>query len=148
MAKCGYHPNCNGHGLGGFEETRTKQAFKEECDINEILKRAQNGQDISTSINARVARYGDVSDITDYRDAVETVKRAEGYFMDLPADVREKFHNDPEELLAFVRDEKNTDEAIRLGLALPPEKPADAGVSPNPAGASPAGTGGENPPAK
>ena len=43
--------------------------------------------------------------------------------MALDANVRKRFHNDPAELIDFVSDEKNRDEAVRLGLLQIPEFP-------------------------
>lgn len=139
---CRYHENCDGHALSGFEPTITKQAFKEECDINNIVERARNGQDISGSLNARVAKYGDFTNIPDFRGALDLVQRAESMFMELEAPLRERFANDPAVMLDFLNNPANRDEAVKLGLLTP--KKADSVVSNPPAGAPagvpPAGT--------
>jgi hypothetical protein len=44
-------------------------------------------------------------------------------FEDLPAEVRFKFDNKPAELLKFMSDPANADEAIDLGLFKPSEPP-------------------------
>lgn len=115
---------CSVHGLelskcgciGDFEPTLTKQAFKEECDINEILKRAANGQDLSGSISSRVAQYGDFTQFPDFHESMNVVARAQEAFMELPWQVRERFANDPGKFVEFCQDEKNYDEAVKLGL--------------------------------
>lgn len=125
------------HALYGFEPTKTKQSFKQECDINEILKRAKNGQDISKLVNNRVARYGDFTNVPDYRDALDMVNRAEGMFMQLDAKVRERFNNDPGRMISFLQDPANRDEAIKLGLVNPPlkvDEPVPAVPAPEPKG--------------
>ena len=40
-------------------------------------------------------------------------------FDSLPSSLRERFSNDPSRLLAFVDDESNFDEAVKLGLLSP-----------------------------
>ncbi|QGH73232.1 MAG: scaffold protein [Microviridae sp. ctKAt32] len=121
------------------EPSITKQSFKEECDINEILKRAKNGQDISVLFNQRVKRYGDFTNVPDYRDALDLVNRAEGMFMELEAKVRERFANDPARMIAFLQDPGNREEAERLGLVMPKKEvkePAPASA-PGPAAGAP-----------
>jgi phage internal scaffolding protein len=64
---------------------------------------------------------------------------AQYQFDQLPALIRDRFHNDPQEMLAFLNDPNNYDEAIKLGLVNPPPAPeidVDAPVSP-PAGGDP-----------
>lgn len=96
------------------EGTRTKQEFKNECDINRIMAKY-----LRTGVpppGVGIGRYGDFSSVGDFREAQECLVRAQGQFAALPAKVREKFRNDPGEFLKFVHDEKNYDEALSLGL--------------------------------
>ena len=44
------------------------------------------------------------------------VIEAQENFSELPAHIRKRFGNDPEQFLDFVTDENNKDEAIRLGM--------------------------------
>ena len=55
---------------------------------------------------------------------------ADDAFMALPAAVRERFNNDPAELVDFVSDVNNRSEAIDLGLIPPPAKPDGVITSP------------------
>lgn len=103
-----------------FGESRTKQAFRDEVNINNIMKRFAKGQMI-THFNTRQPFYGDVSEIKDYRDALNVVIQAEELFSGMSAQVREKFDNDPAKMIEFLSDEKNRDEAIKLGLVRTPE---------------------------
>lgn len=115
------------------EPSRTKQAFREECDINTIVQRAKKGM-VITNLNTREKRYGDISQIPDYRTAIDTVMRANGLFMALPSKTRERFSNDPAKYLEFVQDPENTDECIRLGLMTKKEaSPGAVSGSPGPA---------------
>lgn len=106
------------------EDNRTQQQFKEESDINEIVRRF--GLTGEMPDNPRVPQYGDFEEVTDFQSAMNAVRQAEEGFMELPADVRARFANDPQRLMDFLADEANRDEARKLGLVrLPPEVPRD-----------------------
>lgn len=99
------------------EPTLTQQNFADECDFNNVLAKWQSSG-LITHINSASPQYGDVSDIGDYQAAMDTVLKAQASFDALPAAVRERFANDPSQLLRFVQDPENTAEAIRLGLVV------------------------------
>lgn len=102
------------------DEVRTKQSFREECDINVLVKRFG----LDAGAEGRVPpMFGDYSGAVEFQEAQEIVARAQSQFNALPARQRERFHNDPAELLEFVMEESNQAEAVELGLALPPAKP-------------------------
>lgn len=97
------------------EPSLTQQQFKDSANINNIMKRyASTGQ--FTHLSNKIGQYSDLSTITDYHSMVNQVVRAESTFMDLPADIRKKFRNDPGELITFLGDPTNYDEALKLGL--------------------------------
>lgn len=105
--------------------SRTKQAFKQSCDINLIMKRFKNvqGVDYLQKFNGCVSgSFGDFSDVPDYRSALEQVRRADEVFMRLPAKVRARFENDAALFLDFCHDPANKDELVSLGLANAPQK--------------------------
>lgn len=108
-------------GFESDEDSRTKQEFKDECDINVIMKRYLAGYPIPD--NVRVGRYGDFSDAVDFQEAQNIVLNAEEQFMALPAKVRERFKNNPFELLVFLGDKENYEEARSLGLLREEEAP-------------------------
>ena len=95
----------------------TFQHFKDECDINTIVARYPNGV---TPYDDRKGSeiYGDFSDaeLFDFRATQEKIIEAENRFNALPSDVRSRFGNNPAELLDFLNDSSNYDEAVRLGL--------------------------------
>lgn len=115
---------------------KTKQSFKEQCDINRIMARAKKKGSL-THINARPGFYGDVSGVVDYRSALEMVRNMDSMFRKLPAKVRSRFDNDVGTMLEFLRDPGNREEAIKLGLVEKPVKEASV----------PPGEGAEKPPA-
>lgn len=97
------------------EPSMTKQCFKEECDVNNILKSYVSTGEIS-HLARRPGGYGDVSAHLDYHDAMGVVMQAEEDFAALPAKVRARCQNDPYIFLEFINDPKNLDEMVQLGL--------------------------------
>jgi len=107
---------------------RTKQSFKDECDINVILRRfLKTGQlDLANRLEPR---YGDCTGI-EFQNAVNTVAAAKSLFAELPAQLRARFENEPAKFLDFVQDDRNEDEARKLGLL---KEPVAAPPAPAPA---------------
>lgn len=100
--------------------SRTKQSFKDECDVNKIMQRFKKtmGAEYLSRFNGYTGgQFGDFSMVSDYRSAIEQVSQAKGVFEALPAKVRSRFGNDPAEFLDFVQNPKNVDELVNLGLA-------------------------------
>lgn len=100
------------------EEGRTKQADKESCDINNILKRYEKTGVLPDMIKQN-PQYGDFSMAPDYQEALNIVRFAEEQFAALDAHIRLRFDNDPEKFLAFASDDKNYDEMEKMGLLKP-----------------------------
>lgn len=115
-------------------KSRTKQAFKEQTDINKIIARF-NKTGMITHLNRKAPFYGDVSGFVDYQDALEKVAAAQELFRGMSSEVRERFDNDPAKMVAFLNNPSNLDEAIKLGMAV--KRPVVAPEAP----AAPAGTG-------
>lgn len=115
-------PTRNPHALYCDDPSLTVQAFKDETDINKIIARVSKGADL-THVNSRVAQYGDFSNVPDYQSALDLVSRAQGFFMSMSPEVRERFANDPGRMINFLKDEKNYKEALELGLVVKKEEP-------------------------
>lgn len=113
----------------------TVQADRDEADINKIIARLEKGANLAR-LNSKPPFYGDVSDLGGLDEAIMKVQKAEKMFMDIPANVRERFDNDPVKYVEFFQDPANIDEAIKLGLALP--KPVIKEEVPNPTPGNPA----------
>lgn len=112
------------------DSSETSQEFKDECDINIIMRRyAATGA--LPALNMQ-ARYGDFSEVPDYQDALQTVLQAQEDFAQLPAALRDRFNHDPGRLLAFLQDANNRDEAIKLGLITSPPVPTTASPAATP----------------
>lgn len=100
----------------------TKQSFKNECDINGIMKRFER-TGIITHNAKREGYFADVSVVPDFAEAVQAVRKAEDMFMSLPAKLRAEFDNDAAAYVRFCADPANKDRMIELGLMEKPVKP-------------------------
>lgn len=96
-------------------DSRTKQSFKEECDINYIMRRyTKNG--ILPSMIRTDGKYGDYSSAPDFMEAQNIIAHANEQFSALSSAQRERFGNDPAKFLEFANNANNADEMAKLGL--------------------------------
>lgn len=100
----------------------TQENFKEETDINNIMKRYATTGTLDHVNNIKGA-YGDFSNVSEYQLHLDQVMAAQAAFDKLPAPMRARFNNDPAHLLRFLEDPKNVDEAVALGIATRPAPP-------------------------
>lgn len=109
----------------------TKQSFKDEVNINNIMAKFQKSGAI-THYAKHAPNYGDATHI-ELHDALNVVADAETMFEELPSSLRKRFDNNPEKFLEFVQDEKNLEEMRELGLAKksPPAKKVTSNDEPN-----------------
>lgn len=101
--------------IGDFSKSLTEQSHKDSCDINVLMARYERSGELPVDEQGQ-AYYGDFSSVPDPFAAREALQQAEESFMQLPANVRSRFYNDPLKMLEFVSDSKNKDEAVRLGM--------------------------------
>lgn len=111
-----------------FGVSMTQQHFKDECDINNILK-SYRGK-IPTS--EEPAFFMDCT-VNDLQSAYEIAEDIGSRFDSLDSEVRAKFNNNPLELLEFVHNADNQTAAIELGLL-----PKPISVEPTPVESTPA----------
>lgn len=104
----------NESALACEEPSLAQQHYKDECDINNILRQFNITGLLPESPLS--PRYGDFSGIGDYHTALNRVIAAQDEFDALPAQIRARFNNDPAELIEFLEDDKNRPEAEDLGL--------------------------------
>lgn len=100
------------------QKSKTQQHFADACDVNKLMKKYKNINAIPPEHFKNHGRgvYGDFSEIGDYHSAFAAVANAQDAFMKLDASIRARFRNDPQELLNFVNDDRNYDEAVKLGI--------------------------------
>ncbi len=116
------------------DKIRTKQHFKHEVDINSIMsKYLKTGVMTQDALSKRQATFADVSQMGDYKECHDKVIAARAAFMTLAPAVRSKFENNPAQILDFLADEANRDEAIELGIIPKPEPEPIAESAPEPA---------------
>jgi len=100
------------------DPSMTIQAAADDCDINVMIARYQktgsyHGQVSMPSVSAQ---FGDFVSVPDYHAAMNLLVSANDQFAALPSAVRDRFQNDPARLLDFLSDEKNLEEAVKLGI--------------------------------
>jgi len=100
------------------ERGKTKQEFKDECDINVIMGRYQKTGILPQDLNQKMPHYADVTGY-DFQQAMQTVAQARSLFEALPSDIRARFENDPAKLLDFVHDPSNRAESLAMGFLDP-----------------------------
>lgn len=120
------------------DEDCTKQSFKDECDMNNIVSRINKTGFIPLEAADSLRRqvYADASAApASLEDAYAVVNRADAAFSSLPARLRERFGG-PVGLLSFLEDPENLTEAINLGLVgkmqpTPPSAPNSGAPTPS-----------------
>lgn len=93
-----------------FEEGKTQSQFKDECDINYLLRHYNN-------VPKPEPVYGDCTQYSDLQSAMNVLNAAENDFMALPSDIRSRFNHSPIEFYNFCNNAENYDELVNLGLA-------------------------------
>lgn len=115
-------------GLACLDPSRTIQSQAQEADINYIVK--QFGLTGKMPENIRLPSYGDFDYVGDYRTALDAVRSAEAEFLRIPADIRARFENDPQQFMDFCSDPGNLPELRKMGLAKDPPLPAEPEPTP------------------
>lgn len=102
------------------------QSAKQECDLNYLLRGLNKSRiPVVPVVNEIRSLVG-----MDYQDMLFSIQRAHDSFLQLPSKVRARFGHRPEELINFVSDSKNYDEALELGL-IKPDITTNANPSPS-----------------
>ncbi len=98
--------------------SRTKQSFKKEADVNYIIARGRKRGFLTdpSRVSNREAMFGDYSNAEDYLSTNVKIARFNEQFDSLPAVMRNQFHNKPSELIEFLANPENDEEAIEMGL--------------------------------
>ncbi len=108
-----------------YDDGRTKQSFRDECDINLIMQRAAQGGTIS-HLAKHEGEYTDYSDF-DFFEQTQKLTRGREIFDDLPAEIRREFGQSPAAFFAYVNDPANINELAKKlpGLAKPGDQLID-----------------------
>jgi len=109
-----------------YNDGRTKQCHKDECDINKIMTRFDKTGTIS-HLSKFEGVYADFSDF-DFHEHTQKLTKGREIFDALPAEIRREFGQSPADFFKYVNDPENVDN-LRLklpalaepGQQLPPE---------------------------
>lgn len=98
------------------DKSLTQQSQMEDADINVIVKRfgltGQLPQNVAVPLNE------EFEDAVDFKEMMNLKIQADRAFMEMPADVRARFNNDPVRFVDFCSNEENIEECVKLGLAI------------------------------
>lgn len=103
------------------EPTRTDQTQKEQCDIKNIMKKYNNNLNAVKPLER--GTYADLTQLPTYQQSLHILRDAQNSFDSLPSNIRKRFSNDPQEMISFLADPNNNEEAHKLGLKIKPEIP-------------------------
>lgn len=106
-------------GLECKDKSLTRQSEAQDADINVIVKRFNVTGQLPQGL--RLPTYADFDGIFDFRTAMDAVRAAEAAFLQVPAEIRARFGNDPHLFVQFCSNPENLGELRKLGLA--PEAP-------------------------
>jgi len=122
----------NSHVVTKADEDMTVQSYKEDTDINVMIRRFG----ISAVAKAQDPGYYDFTNApADYMEALNAINEADRRFATVPAEIRARHENNPAKFAAWLGDKANEDEARKLGLLKPkaePAKPIEVRVIPEP----------------
>lgn len=101
-----------------YKDGRTKQAFKDQCDINKMLAKAQRVGSIAHLNKYPEATYGEFDGEFTLLEAHGRIAKAEGIFSELPSEIRNEFNNDALAFVKFAGDPQNNEKLRDLLPAL------------------------------
>lgn len=96
-------------------KSKTHQSFREEVKISTIMKNYKKTGILGDQLSFKKPQYGDFTGV-DFTEMQRKVADARSQFDQLPAELRSKFKNRVENLIDYLLDEKNEEEAVKLGL--------------------------------
>lgn len=97
-----------------YKDGRTKQSFKDSCDINKILKKAQQAGSLAHLLKYPEAVYGEFDGEMDLLTANARIARANEIFNELPSEVRNEFNNDALSFVTYAADPANNSRLAEL----------------------------------
>lgn len=105
------------------DPTRTQESDAMDTDINVIVARFGITGQLPARDSLPLITNGDFQEALDFRQVQDLQIAAAKSFMELPANVRARFENDPVQFVEFCSrdDEDSAKEMVRLGIAVPKE---------------------------
>lgn len=121
-----------------YDDGRTKQSFRDETDINQIMARAARTGTVS-HLSRFQPVYADYSEF-DFFECTQKLTRGREIFDKLPPEIRKEFSQNPQEFFNYVNNPANVDRLDELlpALAAPGRQLPDVSgrTAPEPARAS------------
>lgn len=102
--------------------SKTKQSFRDECDITRIVNRFHQTGQLPPSRKQPI--FADVSAMGDYRDMIHRQRLGRALFSELSAEERAAFSNDPAQYLLWI--EENASRFEGEGAVKAPSSPREA----------------------
>lgn len=103
-------------------ESKTQQHQKDECDINNIVRKYSANEIFNKFVyDVNNDNIVDVSEIPDYPEALVKVTQAQQQFDNLPSKLRKFFNNDPSNMVQYCSNPENLEGMYKLGLAVKPQ---------------------------
>ena len=104
-------------GLDFLKPSLTQQQFKDECEIESLLK-AHNLSQVMGIVNNHGQNpiFADVSDIPDFAESQNHISLAREYFESLPSSVRSHFDNSLPQFLASLNNPDAREALVSLGI--------------------------------
>ena len=109
----------NASGIVDVKET--EQHHRDNVDLNVMAERMGITDPNTLPVQVDPRAFGDVPEGLDLRYVLDESRRVQETFSQLPAEIKDRFANDPARLWKFLQDEKNDEEAVRIGLLKKPE---------------------------
>lgn len=123
-----YYEHVESEGYVSENPSVTQQQFKDEADINYIV-RIYDAQGVIPGQTGAVPRepmFGDFSDLPENaQEAYNQILEAKANFDNLDVEIRKRFNFDPAAFFEFVQDPANVDELVSLGLAVRTSAPVE-----------------------
>lgn len=101
-------------GLVCEDESLAIQSAAEEADINTIVRRFGLTGQLPDQV--AMPRSGDFTNVPDFHTALNLIRTTQEEFLRVPADIRARFKNDPQQFMEFLEDDRNREEARKMGL--------------------------------
>lgn len=84
-------------------ESEVKESFKDQCDINKIMKRYERTGEITHLARTQPIFADVLNAVSDYKTAHDLILEAQSAFLELPSEVREAYGHDPGTFLESLR---------------------------------------------
>ncbi len=97
------------------DPSETIQSDMHRADIMAVLRQYKE-IGIAENLNYAEAQFRDISEFTDFADAMRHAKMAKEEFMKLPSKAREIFHHSVEEWLDAAHDQEKRDALVAAGI--------------------------------